>query len=119
VTPTQQLAALRGEIAKDRPRKYHNTPVTVDGVYFASQKEAARWGQLKLLERAGLITNLRRQVRYPLDVNGARVAVYIADHDYIEDGELITEDSKGFVTKEFRLKAKLFEAIYGRKIRVT
>jgi hypothetical protein len=68
----------------------------VDGLTFASKKEARRWGQLQLLARAGTLTDLRRQVRLPLHAHGgALVGHYVADFVYLEGGETVIEDVKG------------------------
>ena len=101
-----------------KPRKYRNTPTIVDGIKFASKKEATRYAHLKLLERGGAIKNLRLQPRYPLSVNGLHVCTYVGDFDFEENGRLITEDVKGVKTAEFVIKAKLFHAIYGREIQL-
>lgn len=55
-----------------RKNKYHARKVKVDGIVFASQKEADRWRELQLLERAGKITELRRQVPFLLIPPSAR-----------------------------------------------
>lgn len=102
-----------------RPHKYGAKPTVVDGVRFPSQKEARRWGELKLLERAGEIRDLRRQVRFALDVNGIPVCHYIADFVYFENHARVVEDAKGFPTPEYRLKAKLMRAVHGVEIRET
>lgn len=106
-------------VAARKPSKYRNEPVVVDGVRFHSTGEAARWGELQLLERAGAITGLRRQVSYPLVVNAVLVATYVADFVYWEGGREVVEDWKGVETKEYKLKAKLVEACHGITIRVT
>ena len=95
-------------------RKYGNKKIVVDGIKFDSQKEAARWRALKLIEKAGLIVDLRRQVRIPLmGQNGPitfkpsnRKAVYIADFVYFDvpKGVEVIEDAKGVQTPEFKLK---------------
>ena len=72
-----------------------------------------RHSHLSLLEKGGKIEDLRRQVRYPLSVNGVLVCVYVADFVYRENGKEVVEDVKGFRTKEYRLKAKLFAAVMG------
>jgi hypothetical protein len=102
--------------AKSRFRKYGNKKTTVDGLLFDSKLEAKRWQELKILERAGIITALQRQVTYRLEVNGQLICKYIADFEYSENGVVKTEDSKGYITPEFRLKAKLFKALFGREI---
>lgn len=97
-------------------QKYSSKTVTVDNLVFHSKLEAKRWGELQLLQRAGIISDLQRQVVFPLEVNGERVCKYIADFTYLEDGKYVVADAKGFLTPEFRLKAKLFKAIHGYEI---
>lgn len=103
--------------------KYRAKKVTVDGETFDSQGEYARWCELKLLERAGKISGLKRQITYPLVVNGEKIGSIIPDFDYRDNrtGEQITEDfkSKPTQTPVFRLKAKLFKAVYGREIKLS
>jgi hypothetical protein len=103
-----------------RPRKYRNVPTVVEGIRFASKAEAKRYVELRWLERAGEVSGLELQKRYPLvGADGIKVAVYVADFDYLNpDGEPVTEDVKGVQTPEFKLKSKLFEAQYGRKITI-
>lgn len=95
-----------------KPRKYRNTPVTVDGIRFDSQAEARRWQQLKLLERAGVIMELQRQITFPIAWNGIKICSYRADFVYreIATGETVIEDVKGVLTHEYRIKAKLMAA---------
>lgn len=111
-----------------RPPKYGNRRVEVDGLWFDSAKEARRWSALRLLERAGEIRNLRRQVRWPLTSgpDAAVVAHYVADFDYEErhDGVwlAVTEDVKGGEatrTDIFKLKAKMFALCHDREIKIT
>lgn len=98
--------------------KYHNIKTTVDGITFDSKLEAKRWCELRLLEKAGEITGLRRQVVFCLQPsykkNGKtqRAINYIADFCYEENGHMIVEDTKGMRTKEYLLKKKIFEYKY-------
>jgi hypothetical protein len=116
--------------------KYHNNvTVTSDGIKHASQKEATRWCELKLLERAGKISDLQRQVEFELIPcqyetyerfskrgdrlgEGMRVAErkvsYIADFVYTdtETGRKVVEDTKGMRTKEYIIKRKLMRYIH-------
>ena len=97
--------------------KYHNRKViTSDGIEHASQKEANRWCELKLLERAGKIFDLQRQVKFtliPAQHEGKKLlereCAYIADFVYkdAESGKLIVEDTKGVKTKDYIIKRKL------------
>lgn len=115
--------------------KYRNSKTIVDGKEFASRKEARRYQELKLLEQCGDIENLDCQVKYVLiptqrepDIIGVRGGVkkgkviekevsYIADFVYIQDGQLVVEDTKGFKTKEYIIKRKMMLYLYGIKIR--
>lgn len=106
------------------PRKYHNTPVIVDGVYFPSKREANRWDELRLLLRAGQIRHLRRQVRYDLKADGgAKVARYDADFVYEEKTAAgwvpVVEDCKGVRTQVYQIKKRWLRAQYGIEIRET
>jgi hypothetical protein len=106
-------------IAAQKPSKYRNEPIVVEGVRWDSTGEYGRWCELENMERAGAIANLRRQVPYPLEVNGVLVATYVADYVYDEGGREIVEDWKGVMTEGYRLKAKLMQACHGITIRVT
>ena len=111
----QVYAAALKSIAR-RP-KFGNRKVTVDGLRFDSQREALRWLDLQMLERAGKIGELRRQCRFPLEVNSQHVCFYVADFTYRENGELIVEDAKGVRTDVFVLKSKLMKACLGHTVR--
>lgn len=100
--------------------KYRAVPTTIDGKKFASKKEAHRYVELKLLNRAGKVHDLRCQVSFTLNVNGEHICRYVADFVYFNDkGEKIVEDVKGFLTKEYKLKKKLMKAIHDIEIRET
>ena len=92
-----------------------------DGQVFDSVKEYHRWGVLRLLERAGRITDLKRQVSYELipKQQGERACSYVADFTYNEDGKLVVEDCKGYRTPEYRLKRKLMLWVHGIRIKET
>ncbi len=102
--------------------KYRNRRTEVDGVTFASKREARRYQELALMQKAGVISGLELQPRYPLVVNGVKVGTYVADFRYRESPEngfllLVVEDAKGVRTPVFRLKAKLMKALHGIEIR--
>ncbi len=98
--------------------KYRNKKVIVDGEEFDSKKEGNRYKELKLLLKAGKISNLELQPRFLLQdgfkKNGRtfRKIEYIADFKYIENGKTIVEDVKGMQTDVFKLKHKIFEKVY-------
>ena len=95
--------------------KYGNKKTVVDGITFDSKKEATRFAELKLLQRAGEIFDLQRQVPFtliPKQVRDGktieRPCVYKADFVYKDkDGTEIVEDTKGMKTKEYIIKRKL------------
>ena len=103
--------------------KYHNKKTTIDGITFDSKAEAARWKELKLMERAGIITELHRQPVFDLTPNFRcnghfyRRMQYIADFSYKENGILVVEDVKGVRTKEYLIKRKLMAWVHGIEIR--
>lgn len=92
--------------------KYGAKRTEVDGVVFASRGEARRYRDLTLAQAAGAIAGLELQVRYPLVVNGVKIADYVCDFRYTEGGRQVVEDFKGVRTPAYRLKKKLVKALY-------
>lgn len=94
--------------------KYNAVKTEVDGIKFDSAKESKRYASLKLLERAGVIENLKLQPRFLLQegftYNGhkERKIEYVADFQYERNGQTIVEDVKGMKTEVYKLKRKLF-----------
>lgn len=125
--------------------KYRAKKTEVDGIVFASKKEAQRYAVLKVLEKTGIISDLQMQVPYLLipeqrepeewvpykkPVKGKagrwkpgktieRPCVYVADFVYTQDGKSVVEDVKGRRTKEYILKRKLLLYQYGIRIKET
>lgn len=125
--------------------KYHNNKVTVDGDTFDSRLEYRRFMELSLLEKAGKIQDLKRQVPYELipaqyetiptgevytrgkhkgEPKYKRVCIeksvtYKADFVYTEDGKTVVEDTKSEATKtpEYILKRKLMLHVHGIRIK--
>ena len=97
--------------------KYHAVKATYDGLVFDSKLELNRYMELKLLERAGKITGLQRQIKYVLIDKSkyGREISYIADFQYVESGKLIIEDTKSIATKTrvYLLKKRLMAEKYG------
>ena len=114
-----------------KENKFHARKVVAQGQVFDSEKEYARYLELKLLEKAGEISQLERQVKYDLipkqmDEEGKmieRPTVYVADFQYRDNntGEFIVEDVKGYRRGQayavFSLKRKLMLWRYGIRIR--
>ena len=91
-----------------------------DGHVFPSKRERDRYEELKLLERAGEITDLRLQPKFGLrGLKGGLVGMYVADFEYREHGVKVIEDVKSRPTRTavYRLKAKLMKDNYGVEIR--
>ena len=111
----------RGAVARAKQPKYRNVKVTVDGITFDSKREAHRWGELRIAEKAGAIRFLRRQFTYAIVIDGVHVCSYVADFVYHEkrDGAWweVVEDAKGMRTREYQIKKKLMRAVYGIEIR--
>ena len=95
-----------------RFNKYGNIKTEVDGIKFDSKAEARRYSELKLLEKAGEISNLELQPRYDIKIGGKYIAHYKADFRYFTAEEAVVEDVKGVKTPIYRLKKKLVEALY-------
>ena len=131
---------MRRKLRIPKENKYHSRKVILDGETFDSQKEARRYAELKLLERAGKISDLQRQVRYELIPSQRDVSTevytrgekkgqfkpgkviekpcyYVADFEYIQDGIKVVEDTKGVRTKDYVIKRKLMLKVYGIRVR--
>lgn len=119
--------------------KYKSKKITLNGETFDSRKEYQRWCELKLLERAGKITDLKRQVPFELipaqyepferysKKTGKRLkdgqrcieqsVVYNADFVYMRNGEQVVEDTKGMRTEKYIIKRKLMLWVHGIRIK--
>ena len=118
--------------------KYHATKCEYNGEQFDSRREMRRFQELLLLERAGRLTNLKRQIKYVLIPSQYKVyerygkkgqrlkdkkellereVSYIADFVYEMDGKTIVEDAKGVQTKDYIIKRKLMLFVHGIKIK--
>jgi hypothetical protein len=97
----------------------------VDGQSFDSKREARRYGELLILQYAGEIKDLKRQVKFPLQGRDGpiltptgRQMTYVADFTYSEGGVEVIEDLKGHVTDVFKVKEAILRAM-GITIKVT
>lgn len=103
--------------------KYGNKKVTENGETFDSVKEYGRWKELLLLERAGEISGLFRQVKIELipKTDKFKAISYIADFTYIDKrtGQRVYEDCKGMKTEVYKIKKKLLYWRHGIEIKET
>jgi hypothetical protein len=123
---------------KRKVHKYHSKKVEINGMVFDSKKEAKRFSELSLMEKAGTITDLQTQVKFVLipaqyklieryGKKGQRLkdgmkclereCAYIADFVYFQHGVKVVEDTKGFRTKDFIIKRKLMLYMHGIEIK--
>lgn len=107
---------------KPKRKSKYNAKATIHPEWgkFDSKGELERYAFLRLVQQAGqIVSPIQRQVSYRLVVNDKLVCQYRADFVYTRaDGIEVTEDFKGFETAEFKLKEKLFFAVFGFKISV-
>lgn len=115
--------------------KYRSKKITKDGITYDSLKEYRRFCELSLLEKAGAITDLQRQVEFVLipvqkeaDTKGVRGGIikgktieravkYVADFVYMENGKKVVEDTKGVKTKDYIIKRKLMLWVHNIRIK--
>lgn len=119
--------------------KYGAKKVQINGITFDSKREAIRYQELRLLQRAGKIKDLELQKEFELIpaqyeqisreeyIKGKgkktrgkcieRACKYKADFYYIENGRQVVEDTKGFKTKDYIIKRKLMLYVYGIRVK--
>lgn len=93
--------------------KFHSQPTVLDGIKFDSKKEAARYAELRLMERSGVIRQLERQPEFIFVVGGRVICKYYGDFSYFENNKRVVEDVKSQPTKTpvYRLKRRLLLAL--------
>lgn len=107
--------------------KYGAKKTVVDGIKFDSRAEARRFETLKLMQKAGMISDLKRQVVYTLlpgvkysgDARAKPALRYVADFTYVEGGQLVVDDTKGVITEGFRIKRHLMKHIHNIDLRLS
>jgi hypothetical protein len=100
-----------------KANKYKNQEIEIDGIKFKSKKESRRYVELRMLQKAGEITDLRLQVPYELNEGGAFSYKYLADFVYIRGGKEVVEDAKGYRTKEYKKKKRLMKKVHNIEIK--
>lgn len=113
-----------GNVSGNTKSKYHSRKQIIDGHVFASKREAQRYSELKILEKAGEISNLELQKRFELipsqRIDGKvveRPCYYVCDFAYCEGGNQVIEDAKGMKTEVYKIKKKLMLYKYGIAIK--
>ena len=89
--------------------KYHAKPTVYDGIHFDSKKEAARYLELKLLQKAGDVLFFVGQIPFDLP-GGVRLRLDFAV--FWKDGHVSFEDPKGVRTQTYLAKKRICEALY-------
>ena len=96
-----------------RRNKYNARRTVIDNISFDSMAEARRYGELKILERAGEVSDIKVHPVFPVEVNGIQVCKVILDFTYTDKhGCTVHEDTKGNDTAMSRLKRRMVEAAY-------
>lgn len=115
----EQYLEFMDKKSSKKPSKYNSKKTEIDGIIFDSQKEANYYCQLKIMRAAGEIRDFALQPKYELqesfEKHGKKIKTitYIADFLVVHsDGSTEIIDVKGFETKDFKIKKKMFEYRY-------
>lgn len=125
--PSITASEARALLAKPRKNKYGNRHVIVGSQHFDSMREAKRWLLLEGKQRRGEIRELERQVTYQLAPSvkivgekRARPALRLkVDFRYVENGQTVVEDAKGFADTAFRIRQHLMKSVHGLDVRLS
>ena len=98
--------------------KYKAVKTVVDGITFASKREAYYYRLYSKMQEAGMIKNLKLQTSIPFKLNGEKVFTYKPDFEYDDENGHHIVDVKGVETPLFRLKKKLIEKLYKINIEI-
>lgn len=110
------MVQIKKTIAFNHYNKFSAKKTEVDGKIFDSKMEARRYGELKLHQISGALKELQTHHdfdKFPLTVNGRKIGTYKPDFLYkTKNNKVHAEDVKGFRTRDYRMKAELFQALY-------
>jgi hypothetical protein len=100
--------------------KFRAVRTTLDGITFDSKREAAYYAELKLRERAGEVSEVELQPRFPLMVGSEVIGSYRADFKFWDNRENKQRvvDIKGVEPKGFRRTLKHVRAQYGVEVEI-
>ncbi len=95
--------------------KFKKKPIEVDGIKFASKKEAHRYFILSVTEEMGFIKHLKVHPKWDLIMDGDNLGTYTADFSYIDNrtGRFVVEDLKGCSKRDYKRIKKLMKEIFG------
>jgi hypothetical protein len=118
------LRPIRLSTPREKRPKYGNKKTLIDGIEFDSKREAEYYSTLKIMQRSGLVKEIRHHVSFDLHVNGFLICRYEADFTYLEKiwgstgvWQPIVVDVKGVKTRTYSIKKKLMRAIHGIEIK--
>lgn len=122
--PPKLQEQVKAKLQGQTKNKYSAKRTECDGIKFDSKFESEHYAELKLMERAGVIQNLKLQPRFLLQDSfiyqghKEQKIEYVADFQYTQNGQTIVEDTKSKATKTqvYKLKRKLFLCKYGDKV---
>lgn len=115
------MVSVQPEQDNKKKLKYNNKKIEIDGHVFDSLKEGKRYMELKLLQKSGQIQDLKIQVPFILfekNKYGNKMK-YLADFVYMQNGETIVEDVKGFKTQVYKIKKRILAEKYNIIIKET
>ncbi len=103
-----------------RQNKFGAVRTVLDGITFASRREAAYYAELKLRERIGEVSAVEMQPRYALTIKGQLIGTYKPDFRFWDNlqGRERVVDVKGVITREFQRTKRLMRAIHGIEVEV-
>ena len=124
MTASEFKQEIRTILGRKKPSKYKNKRILIDGKVFDSKREADVYFDLLRQEKAGLISKLTLKPRYELRAypfhscdGPIKICTMIPDFEWIDvKGKVVTADCKGMITTDWKLKANMFAANYGREI---
>jgi len=102
-----------------KPHKYRAKPCVIDGTHFPSQAEGRRYQELRLMEKAGEISELEVHPRYPITINNQKVCIVELDFAYLDQAaQRHYVDCKGMDTALSKLKRKLIFAVHAITVEI-
>lgn len=109
--PPDYMLTITGALG--RPSKYGSNKTEYNGITYASKREADYAAELDIRVRVGELQSWESQIIFPLVVNGIKIGKYTIDFKEVsKDGGVIYTETKGYADKTFKLRWKIFRALY-------